>query len=255
MDFELDKMSENSSPGWSPPGELTPLHEDDEEIEAVFPTDLVDARHFSRTDLMDVQVPMVPQLNRPFSKIDSPIQEYGENPFANDAVCMCSEWIRCIVVGVTIFPIRLAVLLLSCVLGWLFVTIAGLGFEKSMSSSFQKVHIVRTHLLLPVRLCARGILFSFGFWWISVDKDDPDADAPVIVVASHCSIFDIIYFIYAWQPMFVCDVAVKDVPVIGKCAHLMEAVFVDRDDETSRREALIAIDQAFSALSVACCML
>ena len=89
-----------------------------------------------------------------------------------------------------------------------------------------------------------------------MDKDDPDADAPVIVVASHCSIFDIIYFIYAWQPMFVCDVAVNDVPVIGKCAHLMEAVFVDRDDETSRREALIAIDQAISsALNVACCML
>lgn len=182
----------------------------------------------------------------PFPKSQGVIRPYNVNPFENDASCLLSEWIRCCVVAVTLFPLRLVVLLVSLVCGGLFITIAGLGFEKASYKPAKGVSWPRTLLLKPVRLCCRGIMFAFGFWWIKEDFEDSEAEAAVLVVASHCSMFDLLYFVYAYQPMFLCHTAVRDVPFLGKCAYLMEAVFVDRQDETSRREALTTIDQCLT---------
>lgn len=171
--------------------------------------------------------------NYPFPKGDGVIQPYNVNPFLNEAACMVQEWFRCCVVAFTIFPLRLAVLLLSLVVGFLTVSIAGLGFEKNSYNPARGVAWIRKEVLLkPIRLCARGVLFAFGFWWIEQLKEEDDDQegeaAPVMVVASHSSLFDMLYFVYGWQPMFICDAAMKDVPVLGRCAYLMDAIFVDR---------------------------
>merc|ERR1711973_113292 len=102
-----------------------------------------------------------------------------------------SGWdkIKVTIFTVTLFPLRLIFAVLFLLLASLFACMATccLDLEKEVKplSGWRRV------LRFPVRICARGILFSLGFHWVKVTGKlcSPD-EAVLLVAAPHSSFID-----------------------------------------------------------------
>ena len=142
-------------------------------------------------------------------------------------------------VGVTLFPLRLAVLCVAIPCGALLATVATLGHDASTPLS-----PLRRAALQPLRLVFRAVLWSWGFVWISVEKR-PGCSAPgaarVLVSAPHYSIVDPAVLNYLELPMAISKKAVGDMPLIGTIARALSTIFVDRKDKASKHRAAAAI--------------
>ena len=110
--------------------------------------------------------------------------------------------LKAVVVGLTLFPIRLAVLAVSLLGGSLVGVVASLGADMKRP----KPSRLRRLLLQPIRLFARCCLWSLGYWWIPIERRPGSAagSARVFVVAPHYSLLDA--FILTWLEL-PCSVA------------------------------------------------
>lgn len=81
-----------------------------------------------------------------------------------------------------------------------------------------------------MRFACRGILWCFGFLYISHSGAPPEVPANgCVLVANHVGVVDILWMLYWYAPGFVAKEGVRKLPGIGHIAeHLLDAIFVDR---------------------------
>ena len=143
-------------------------------------------------------------------------------------------------VGVTLFPVRLAVAVLAVTTGLLCSRIASIGADPKTP----KPSRARWLLMQPVRLCARAFLWCFGYWWISVDyKAGYKPGARVIVAAPHVSLLDAAVMTWLDLPGPVAKAAVAKMPAFGSLAIAVQSIFVDRKDPDSKHKTVAAIKE------------
>eukprot|EP00669_Euglena_mutabilis_P009661 TRINITY_DN4514_c0_g1_i1.p2 TRINITY_DN4514_c0_g1~~TRINITY_DN4514_c0_g1_i1.p2 ORF type:complete len:268 (+),score=73.89 TRINITY_DN4514_c0_g1_i1:55-804(+) len=90
----------------------------------------------------------------------------------------------------------------------------------------------------------RGVLLSFGFWWVTITDERRDrraAPLPPVIVANHTSLMDCLALGWCFGPSFVAKRGVDKLPIIGTLAGLAQCIYVQRDDPDSRAKAKAAI--------------
>ena len=165
------------------------------------------------------------------------------NPFRTPPI-KYSGWYLCktAVVGVTLFPIRLAVLATALALGGLCGALATIGTNPR---SPRPPSPGRRLLVQPIALLARAFLWALGYWHITVEYQPGSAPhrSRVLVVAPHYSLLDPIVMNWLELPCSVAKAAVAKMPVVGKVAVALQTIFVDRKDPDSKHKCVAAIKE------------
>ncbi|KAJ8900389.1 hypothetical protein K2173_025029 [Erythroxylum novogranatense] len=104
----------------------------------------------------------------------------------------------------------------------------------------------RSRLMWITRVCARFILFSFGYQWIKrKGKPAPREIAP-IVVSNHVSYIDPIFYFYELFPTIVAAESHDSIPFVGTIIRAMQVIYVDRFSPSSRKNAVNEIKRKAS---------
>ncbi|GFP82311.1 lysophospholipid acyltransferase lpeat2 [Phtheirospermum japonicum] len=152
------------------------------------------------------------------------------------------EWLK-IVICLPIAVVRLLLFGLSLSIGYL-ATIAALHGWKDRQNPMPKW---RCRLMWVTRVCARLILFSFGYHWIKRrGKPAPREIAP-IVVSNHVSYIDPIFFFFEIFPTIVSSESHDSMPFVGTIIRAMQVIYVDRFSRSSRKHAVTEIKRKASS--------
>jgi lysophosphatidylcholine acyltransferase / lyso-PAF acetyltransferase len=99
----------------------------------------------------------------------------------------------------------------------------------------------RRVLRFPVVVCVRGLLFAFGFMWVSEEGSPaPLEDAPV-VIANHTTFVEPVYFAARIGATFIASADKASLPVAGAVLHVAQAILVDRQSADSRHATVDAL--------------
>ncbi|KAI6706730.1 hypothetical protein NL676_009692 [Syzygium grande] len=104
----------------------------------------------------------------------------------------------------------------------------------------------RCRLMWVTRICARCILFSFGYQWIRrKGKPAPRETAP-IVVSNHVSYIEPIFYFYELFPTMVAAESHDSIPFVGTIIRAMQVIYVNRFIPSSRKNAVNEIKRKAS---------
>ncbi|OAY49258.1 lysophospholipid acyltransferase LPEAT2 isoform X2 [Manihot esculenta] len=104
----------------------------------------------------------------------------------------------------------------------------------------------RSRLMWITRICARFILFTFGYQWIKrKGKPAPREIAP-IVVSNHVSYIDPIFYFYELFPTIVAAESHDSIPFVGTIIRAMQVIYVNRFSQSSRKQAVNEIKRKAS---------
>ena len=140
------------------------------------------------------------------------------NPFETTTPWTVKE-ILLFVPMLPVLMVRLGVLATAFGLASGFVLLAGVLPKKYQRTA-----------LLPLKGCARVVLYAFGFWWLEEEglEENSTTEVGIICAASHSSLLDVFYYSYRWLPSFVAKRDIQNMPLIGWFAEILNSVFVDR---------------------------
>lgn len=120
-----------------------------------------------------------------------PLTDTGVDPFENETPWSCYEVFKTVIVGVTLFPVRLAVLISSLLIGWVFVALSGACLTADAAAR-RPFGCGRKCLKVPMAYVCRIIMWCLGFWWIKRKRSRSKVKAGVIV-SNHVSLNDVFY--------------------------------------------------------------
>ncbi|KAK5776020.1 lysophospholipid acyltransferase LPEAT2-like [Gossypium arboreum] len=104
----------------------------------------------------------------------------------------------------------------------------------------------RCRIMWVTRICARIILFSFGYQWIRrKGKPAPREIAP-IVVSNHVSYIEPIFYFYELFPTIVASESHDSMPFVGTIIRAMQVIYVNRFSPASRKNAVNEIKRRAS---------
>ncbi|KAK8264607.1 hypothetical protein E1A91_D12G118500v1 [Gossypium mustelinum] len=104
----------------------------------------------------------------------------------------------------------------------------------------------RCRIMWVTRICARFILFSFGYQWIRrKGKPAPREIAP-IVVSNHVSYIEPIFYFYELFPTIVASESHDSMPFVGTIIRAMQVIYVNRFSPASRKNAVNEIKRRAS---------
>ncbi|XVF22654.1 hypothetical protein REPUB_Repub12eG0190100 [Reevesia pubescens] len=104
----------------------------------------------------------------------------------------------------------------------------------------------RCRIMWVTRVCARLILFSFGYQWIRrKGKPAPREIAP-IVVSNHVSYIEPIFYFYELFPTIVASESHDSMPFVGTIIRAMQVIYVNRFSPASRKNAVNEIKKRAS---------
>ncbi|GMI98353.1 LYSOPHOSPHATIDYLETHANOLAMINE ACYLTRANSFERASE2 [Hibiscus trionum] len=147
-----------------------------------------------------------------------------------------------IVLCLPIALVRLVLFGSSLAVGYIATRIALAGW-KDKQNPMPKW---RSRLMWVTRICARFILFSFGYQWIRrKGKPAPREIAP-IVVSNHVSYIEPIFYFYEIFPTIVASESHDSIPFVGTIIRAMQVIYVDRFSSTSRKNAVNEIKRRAS---------
>ncbi|CAI9770256.1 unnamed protein product [Fraxinus pennsylvanica] len=165
------------------------------------------------------------------------------DPFRNHTLNIAGvyEWVK-IVICLPIALVRLALFGLCLAVGFTATKLALHGW-KDKENPMPKW---RCRLMWVTRICARLILFSFGYHWIKRrGKPAPREIAP-IVVSNHVSYIEPIFFFYELFPTIVSSESHDSMPFVGTIIRAMQVIYVDRFSRSSRKHAVNEIKRKAS---------
>ncbi|XP_077605517.1 lysophosphatidylcholine acyltransferase 1 [Crocuta crocuta] len=136
----------------------------------------------------------------------------------------------------TLFPIRLLLVLAAMLLAWPFTFFTTLGSAERepgpSPASWQKV----VDFLLKAIM--RTMWFAGGFHWVVVKgRQAPPSEAPILTLAPHSSYFDAIAVTMTMSSI-VMKAESRNIPIWGTLIKYIRPVFVSRSDQDSRRKTV-----------------
>lgn len=155
------------------------------------------------------------------------------------------EWVK-IVVCLPIAAVRLVLFGACLLIGFLATKVALQGWKDNRNPMPRW----RSRIMWVTRICARLILFSFGYHWIRrKGKPAPREIAP-IVVSNHVSYIEPIFYFYELCPTIVAAESHDSIPFVGTIIRAMQVIYVNRFSPSSRKNAVNEIKKcAFKDLN------
>jgi hypothetical protein len=182
-----------------------------------------------------------------------------EDPFVNHSITDMPCWWKYgvqVLVGITLFPIRLALLLfvvapfiLICLIPFSSCFNSCCGNKKVANAEDEQPHgCCRACWVYPLRVLNRLLLWCFGFFWIAVAKKKGATPTccngkPAVIVANHTALMDAMFMNWFYAPMAVGKAEIKKIPVAGNAAMAFQAIFVNRKNPNSKKEVLESVFQ------------
>lgn len=171
------------------------------------------------------------------------------SPFDNPAPWTKYEILKAIVVGCTLFPLRILFLFLSAVSQAFFTRLVALGLplENDRGCLYHKrpFGAFRRFLRLPVIVTNQLFLWSLGFWRIHVEdrRKNKSERANILVAGPHMNLADPFILTSVFRPMIaaVGKSELLDIPLICHTGVAGEGIFVDRRNPESRHGCKDAI--------------
>jgi len=164
-----------------------------------------------------------------------------QDPFWNDSIATMPAWWMYgvqVLVGFTLFPIRLVVLLFIVLPLTLISLIPFSSCFDSKNSHGQPHGCCRSCWVYPLRALNRLLLWCFGFWWISIDRKKFHNATPSVIVANHTALMDAMFMVWFYAPMAVAKLGVKHIPIAGGLAIAVQTIFVDRKNAEAKQKVL-----------------
>ncbi|XP_025780866.1 lysophosphatidylcholine acyltransferase 1 [Puma concolor] len=136
----------------------------------------------------------------------------------------------------TLFPIRLLLVLIAMLLAWPFTFFATLGSSERepepSPASWRKVVDVLLKAIM------RTMWFAGGFHWVVVKgQQAPPSEAAILTLAPHSSYFDAIAVTMTMSSI-VMKAESRNIPIWGTLIKYIRPVFVSRSDQDSRRKTV-----------------
>ncbi|CAA6656619.1 unnamed protein product [Spirodela intermedia] len=138
---------------------------------------------------------------------------------------------------------RLVLFGLSLVVGFLATKLALQGWKDKQSPMPRW----RCRIMWITRLCARLILFSFGYHWIKRRGRPASREIAPIVVSNHISYIEPIFFFFELFPTIVASESHDSIPFVGTIIRAMQVIYVDRFSAPSRKNAVNEIKRKASS--------
>jgi len=168
-----------------------------------------------------------------------PLEEEEVNPVRHRLHLSTSDYVRTLLLGVTLLPFRLCGLLSCFVLAWAVASVGMVGAD--LSHPLVGWQAFARHL---VALLGRLSMFFCGFHHVQVKgRQCSRKEAPVLVAAPHSSFFDAIVIFCSGFPIFVNREENRAYPWIGLCMEFIQSIFVSREEAGSRQKAAAAIKE------------
>ncbi|XP_028078192.1 lysophospholipid acyltransferase LPEAT2-like isoform X3 [Camellia sinensis] len=152
------------------------------------------------------------------------------------------EWLK-ILICVPIAIVRHLLSGLSLLIGYVATKLVLHGW-KDKQNPMPKW---RCRLMWVTRICARCILFSFGYHWIKRRGRPAPRETAPIVVSNHVSYIDPIFFFYELFPTIVASESHDSIPFVGTIIRAMQVVYVNRSSPSSRKHAVNEIKRKASS--------
>ncbi|XP_040999443.1 lysophospholipid acyltransferase LPEAT2-like [Juglans microcarpa x Juglans regia] len=165
------------------------------------------------------------------------------DPFRNETPTIDGlyEWVK-IVVCLPIAAVRLVLFGVCLLVGFLATKLALEGWKDKQNP----LPRWRSRIMWVTRVCARCILFSFGYHWIRrKGKPAPRETAP-IVVSNHVSFIEPIFYFYELFPTIVAAESHDSIPFVGTIIRAMQVIYVNRFSPSSRKHAVNEIKRKAS---------
>ncbi|KAL8129142.1 hypothetical protein V2J09_018297 [Rumex salicifolius] len=151
------------------------------------------------------------------------------------------EWLK-IVLCLPIALIRIALFVLTLGIGYLATKIALQGWKDKQNPMPRW----RCRIMWITRICARCILFAFGYQWIKRKGRPAPREMAPIVVSNHVSYIDPIFFFYELCPTIVSSDSHDSLPFVGTIIRAMQVIYVNRFSSPSRKNAVNEIKRKAS---------
>ncbi|OAY77810.1 Lysophospholipid acyltransferase LPEAT2 [Ananas comosus] len=168
------------------------------------------------------------------------------NPFRNHTPAMGGvyEWCK-IAVCLPLVAVRLALFGIAIGIGYVATRIALQGWEDKENPMPKW----RCRLMWITRICARCILFSFGYHWIRRIGRPASRELAPVVVSNHISYVEPIFFFYELFPTIVASESHDALPFVGTIIRAMQVIYVDRFSPMSRKHAVNEIKRKAACAS------
>ncbi|XP_028089829.1 lysophospholipid acyltransferase LPEAT2-like [Camellia sinensis] len=185
-------------------------------------------------------------INNTHSLIENPFEFLGAGPLSVPSSTTMDpfrnhtpqiegvyEWLK-ILICVPIAIVRLVLFGLSLLIGYVATKFALHGW-KDKQNPMPKW---RCRAMWVTRICARCVLFSFGYHWIKHRGRPAPRETAPIVVSNHVSYIDPIFFFYELFPTIVASESHDSIPFVGTIIRAMQVVYVNRSSPSSRKHAV-----------------
>ena len=175
------------------------------------------------------------------------------DPFVNHSItnmpCFWKYGVQ-VIIGLTLFPIRMAVLLfvalpltLICLIPYSACFNLCCGNKKPITEDDEKpLGVCRSCWVYPLRLLNRLLLWCFGFMWISIIRKPGSTSSccakPSVIVANHTALMDAMFMNWFYSPMAVGKAEIKKIPIAGATATAFQAILVNRKSADSKQKVL-----------------
>ncbi|KAK9165593.1 hypothetical protein Scep_000784 [Stephania cephalantha] len=156
---------------------------------------------------------------------------------------------------VTVLPVRVVVGIAILVLYYLICRFCTLFSAPNRDGDDQEdyAHMGgwrRAVIVVCGKFLSRAMLFTLGFYWISVEHRSPygeegsesenedeeqseELERPGAIISNHVSYLDILYHMSSSFPSFVAKRSVAKIPLVGLISKCLGCVYVQRESKTS----------------------
>ncbi|KAE9615560.1 putative plasmalogen synthase [Lupinus albus] len=165
------------------------------------------------------------------------------DPFRNNTprVEGVYEWVK-VVVSLPLVVVRLVLFVLCLAVGFVATKIA-LGGWKDKRNPMPKW---RAWVMWVTRMCARVILFAFGYHWIKRRGRPAPREIAPIIVSNHVSYIEPIFYFYELFATIVASESHDSLPFVGTIVRAMQVIYVDRSSPSSRKQVVQEIKRRAS---------
>ncbi|XP_027375830.1 lysophosphatidylcholine acyltransferase 1 [Bos indicus x Bos taurus] len=160
----------------------------------------------------------------------------GRNPFVHELRLGALQKAQVAVMTLTLFPVRLLVVVLMMLLAWPLALVSSLG--PAGREPEQPPALWRRVVDVLLRAIMRTMWLAGGFHHVAVKgRRAPPTEAAILTLAPHSSYFDAIPVTMTMSSV-VMKAESRDIPIWGTLIKYIRPVFVSRTDQDSRRKTV-----------------
>lgn len=130
--------------------------------------------------------------------------------------------------------VRLVSMITIVAFGYVWIRICLIGVTDPL---FKPFNPCRRFMLWGIRLVARAVMFTMGYYYIPIKGKPAHRSEAPIIVSNHIGFLDPIFVFYRHLPVIVSAKENVEMPIIGLFLQALQIIPVDRTDAQSRHHA------------------